>query len=98
MNSQLKKIWDWFTLSPAMKAQRAWDEIVKNAAVHRSSTSGERRIFRVPVSKNLNDTDILEAFQAEKAKEPLIDPITGDFNWKLNINDSEADYFVPVRD
>lgn len=97
MNSQLKKIWDFFTLSPYRKAQLDWEEIKKNAAVHRCTPSGERRIFHVPVTGKLNATDILEAFQAEKAKESLIDPVTGDFNWKFNINDSKAEYFVPVR-
>lgn len=97
MNSQLKKVWDWFTLSPAKKAQLDWEEIKKNATLHRCTPSGERRIFRVPVGDKLNATDILEAFQAQKAKEPLMDPITGDFNWKYNMTDAEADYFVPVR-
>ena len=100
MNSQLKKIWDWFTLSPYRKAQLDWEEIKKNATVHRCTPSGERRIFYIQVGKklNLNASEILEPLQAEKAKEPILDPATGDFNWKYQFNDTNADYFVPVRD
>jgi hypothetical protein len=89
MNSQLKKIWDWFTLSPAKKAQLDWEEIRKNATIHRTTPSGERRVFRVPVTGKYNASDILEAFQAARQKEPLVDPVTGD---------EDTDLFMPVSE
>lgn len=67
--------------------------------VYRITRAAERRIFKVDVG-DMPEEDVDQFIQqvARSAKSTkLVDPNTGDFNWKYNVATNDQDYFVPVR-
>lgn len=67
--------------------------------VYRITRAAERRIYRVPVG-NVPPEDvpqILEAFANNVKKKKLVDPKTGDINFKYNIASMDEDIFIADR-
>jgi hypothetical protein len=67
--------------------------------VYRITRAAERRIYKVPVG-NVPPEDvpqILEAFANNVKKKKLVDPKTGDLNFKYNIASMDEDIFVADR-
>jgi len=67
--------------------------------VYRITRAAERRIYKVPVG-NVPPEDvpqILEAFANNVKKKKLVDPKTGDINFKYNIASMDEDIFVADR-
>jgi len=67
--------------------------------VYRITRAAERRIYKVPVG-NVPPEDvpqILEAFANNVKKKKLVDPKTGDINFKYNIASMDEDIFIADR-
>jgi len=67
--------------------------------VYRITRAAERRIYKVPVG-NVPAEDvpqILEAFANNVKKKKLVDPKTGDINFKYNVASMDEDIFVADR-
>lgn len=67
--------------------------------VYRITRAAERRIYKVPVG-NVPPEDvpqILEAFANNVKKKKLVDPKTGDINFKYNVASMDEDIFVADR-
>lgn len=67
--------------------------------VYRITRAAERRIYRVPVG-NVPPEDvpqILEAFANNVKKKKLVDPKTGDINFKYNVASMDEDIFIADR-
>lgn len=67
--------------------------------LNRIMRAPERRIFKIEVG-NLPPEEIdahIEQITSEMKKAPYIDPNTGDFNLRFNLQNSLEDFFLPVR-
>jgi len=83
-------------------ARRTWKQatLLEDAMlIHRIMRAPERRVFKLDVG-NINPADV-ESFikkqQATLKKIPYINPATGDYNLKYNIQNLTEDFFLPVR-
>lgn len=83
-------------------ARRAWKQstLLEDAMlIHRIMRAPERRIFKFDIG-NLNEADVpgfIERAKAQIKKVPYINPQTGDYNLKYNIQNLTEDFFLPVR-
>jgi hypothetical protein len=67
--------------------------------IHRIMRAPEKRIFKIDIGNippNEVDT-FMEAIINKMKKIPHIDPQTGNYNLKFNINNMLEDYYLPVR-
>jgi hypothetical protein len=67
--------------------------------VYRITRAAERRVYKIDVG-NLPSEDIgnyVKMVAAGTKRSKLIDPITGDFNWKYQVATNDSDLFIPVR-
>jgi hypothetical protein len=67
--------------------------------VYRISRAAERRVYKIEVG-NMPPEDVpayMEMVAAQTKRSRIIDPVTGDFNWKFNVATVDADIYVPVR-
>lgn len=84
------------------KVRRTWKMLTMAEdgwLVYIISRVAERRIYNVSVG-NASAEDIpniLQAVASQVKKSPLIDPNTGDINFKYSIATQDADIFVPKR-
>jgi hypothetical protein len=67
--------------------------------VYRISRAAERRVYKIEVG-NMPPEDVpayMEMVASQTKRSRIIDPTTGDFNWKFNVATVDADIYVPVR-
>ena len=67
--------------------------------LHRIMRAPERRIVKIDVG-NIPPNEIeahMEQIISEMKKVPYIDPNTGEMNLKFNLQNSQEDYYLPVR-
>lgn len=83
-------------------ARRVWKQatLLEDAMlIHRIMRAPERRVFKLDVG-NINPADVdayIKKQQATLKKIPYINPATGDYNLKYNIQNLTEDFFLPVR-
>lgn len=86
-------------IEPARKTWKAYTLMKDAMLVHRITRAPERRVFYVNVG-NIppNDVDAMmqKVIQNQK-KTPYIDPQTGQYNLKFNIQNMLEDFYVPMR-
>jgi len=67
--------------------------------IHRIMRAPEKRIFKIDIG-NIPASEIdgfMEKIVNQMKKVPYMDPNTGDYNLKFNINNMIEDFFLPVR-
>lgn len=67
--------------------------------IHRIMRAPERRLFKIDIG-NIHPSEVegyIEQIATEMKKTPYIDPQTGDYNLRFNIQNMTEDYFLPVR-
>lgn len=67
--------------------------------LNRIMRAPERRVFKIEVG-NIPPEEVdayIEEITTEMKKAPYIDPVTGDFNLRFNLQNSLEDFFLPVR-
>jgi hypothetical protein len=84
------------------KVRRTWKMLTMAEdgwLVYIISRVAERRIYNVSVGNSPAEDipNILQAVASQVKKSPLIDPNTGDINFKYSIATQDADIFVPRR-
>ncbi len=83
-------------------ARRVWKQLslMEDAMlIHRIMRAPEKRIFKVDVG-NIPPTEVDNYMQKiinNSKKVPFIDPATGEYNLKYNIQNLIEDYYMPVR-
>jgi len=67
--------------------------------IHRIMRAPEKRIFKIDIGNiPTNEVDaFMEQIINKMKKIPHIDPITGNYNLKFNLNNMLEDYYLPVR-
>jgi intein/homing endonuclease len=91
-----------YGMSVLDKVRRIWrilSMMEDSMLVYRITRAAERRIYKVNVG-NIPTEDIGSYVQmvANKVKKkPLIDPKTGDYNWKYHVATNDEDIFIPTR-
>ena len=84
------------------QCRRAWKQLqlMEDAMlVHRLVRAPDRRIFKVDVG-NIPPESIdayMERLISKMKKTPLVDPQTGDYNLKFNLQTVIEDFYLPVR-
>ncbi len=83
-------------------ARRPWKQIVlleDAMMIHRIVRAPERRKFKIDIgSIPPNEVDnYIQRMIDQMKKAPLIDPNTGDYNMKFNMQNILEDFFIPVR-
>jgi hypothetical protein len=82
--------------------RRVWKQLqlMEDAMlVHRLVRAPDRRVFKVDVG-NINPNEIdafMERLITKMKKTPLVDPMTGDYNLKFNLQNIVEDFYLPVR-
>jgi len=83
-------------------ARRVWKQLIlmeDAMLIHRIMRAPERRIFKIDVG-NIAPNEIdayMKRFIAQAQKVPYIDPETGEYNLKFNLQNSTEDFYFPVR-
>lgn len=83
-------------------ARRVWKQLslMEDAMlIHRIMRAPEKRIFKLDVG-NIPPQDVdsfMEKAIAKMKKVPYIDPQTGDYNLKFNLQNMVEDFYLPVR-
>jgi hypothetical protein len=83
-------------------ARRVWKQLslMEDAMlIHRIMRAPEKRIFKLDVG-NLPPQDVdsfMEKAISKMKKVPYIDPQTGDYNLKFNLQNMVEDFYLPVR-
>jgi len=83
-------------------ARRTWKQVtlLEDAMlIHRIMRAPERRVFKLDVG-NIAPNDVenfIKQQQSTLKKIPYINPNTGDYNLKYNIQNLTEDFFLPVR-
>ena len=86
-------------LEPGRKIFKSYMMLEDAAVTHRVTKSAEKRVFYYNVG-NLPPNEIDAMMQkhiANQKKSPLIDPATGQFNYKFNMMNLFEDFHIPVR-
>jgi len=83
-------------------ARRVWKQLIlmeDAMLIHRIMRAPERRIFKVDVGNIApNEVDAyMKRIIAQVKKVPYIDPETGDYNLKFNLQNMTEDFYLPVR-
>jgi hypothetical protein len=83
-------------------ARKVWKQIVlmeDAMLIHRIMRAPDKRIFKIDIG-NIppNEVDAyMEAMISKMKKIPFIDPETGDYNLKYNMQNLIEDFYLPVR-
>lgn len=86
-------------IEPARKLFKSYSMLEDAAVTHRITKSAEKRVFYYNVG-NLPPNEIDAMMQkhiANQKKTPLLDPATGQFNYKFNMMNLFEDFHIPVR-
>lgn len=83
-------------------ARRVWKQLVlmeDAMLIHRIMRAPERRIFKVDVGNIApNEVDAyMRKIISQVKKVPYIDPATGEYNLKFNLQNMTEDFYLPVR-
>lgn len=83
-------------------ARRVWKQLIlmeDAMLIHRIMRAPERRIFKVDVG-NIAPHEVdayMQRIISQVKKVPYIDPETGDYNLKFNMQNMTEDFYLPVR-
>ena len=83
-------------------ARRVWKQLslMEDAMlIHRIMRAPERRIFKIDVG-NIPPQDVdsfMEKVISKMKKVPYVDPQTGDYNLRFNLQNMVEDFYLPVR-
>jgi len=83
-------------------ARRVWKQLIlmeDAMLIHRIMRAPERRIFKVDVG-NIAPHEVdayMKRIIAQVKKVPYIDPETGEYNLKFNMQNMTEDFYLPVR-
>lgn len=86
-------------LEPARKEYKKMTLLEDAMLIHRIMRAPERRIFKVDIG-NIAPEEVdgfMQEFINAMKKVPYIDPATGDYNLKFNLQNMLEDYHLPVR-
>jgi hypothetical protein len=86
-------------IEPGRKEYKKLNLLEDAMLLHRIMRAPERRVFRVDIG-NIAPEEVdayMKDFIATMQKTPFIDPATGEYNLKFNIQNALEDYFMPVR-
>lgn len=86
-------------LEPARKEYKKMSLLEDAMLIHRIMRAPERRIFKVDIG-NIAPEEVdgfMQDFINAMKKVPYIDPATGDYNLKFNLQNQIEDYHLPVR-
>lgn len=86
-------------LEPARKLFKQLTLLEDAVLLHRIARSSDKRIFYVNVG-NLPPNEVDNAMRKimdSMRRTPYVDPDTGDYNLKFNMQNIMEDYFIPVR-
>lgn len=86
-------------LEPARKVWKQLTLMEDAMLIHRIMRAPEKRIFKVDVG-NIPPNEVDNYMQRiinQMRKTPYMDPQTGDYNLKFNMQNMLEDYFLPVR-
>jgi hypothetical protein len=86
-------------LEPARKLFKQYTLIEDAMLIHRIVRAPERRIFYVNVGAIPPGEveNFMQRMISKMKKTPLVDPQTGQYNLKYNVQNMLEDYFIPVR-
>lgn len=83
-------------------ARRVWKQLIlmeDAMLIHRIMRAPERRIFKIDVG-NIAPHEVdayMKRIIAQAKKVPYIDPETGEYNLKFNLQNMTEDFYIPVR-
>ena len=86
-------------IEPARKVWKQLTLMEDAMLIHRIMRAPEKRIFKIDVG-NIPPNEIDNYMQRiinQMRKTPYVDPQTGDYNLKFNMQNMLEDYFLPVR-
>lgn len=86
-------------LEPARKYYKQYTMMLDAMLLHRIMRAPEKRIFYIDVG-NIAPNEVNAFVQATintMKKTPYVDPATGDYNLKFNIQNMTEDFYIPVR-
>lgn len=86
-------------LEPARKTYKQYVLLKDSLLLHRIMRSPEKRIFYVDVG-SIPPNEIpahMQTFINSMKKTPYLDPQTGDYNLKFNVQNQLEDFYIPVR-
>lgn len=86
-------------LEPARKLFKQYTLIEDAMLIHRIVRAPERRVFYVNVGAIPPGEveNFMQRMISKMKKTPLVDPNTGQYNLKYNVQNMLEDYFIPVR-
>jgi hypothetical protein len=86
-------------IEPARKTYKQYSMMKDAMLLHRIIRSGEKRVYYVDVgSIPPNEVDAyMEKMQNKMKKTPYVDPQTGEYNLRFNLQNSMEDFFIPQR-
>jgi hypothetical protein len=86
-------------LEPARKLFKQYTLIEDAMLIHRIVRAPERRVFYVNVGAIPPGEveNFMQRMISKMKKTPLVDPSTGQYNLKYNVQNMLEDYFIPVR-
>lgn len=83
-------------------ARRIWRQLVlmeDSMMIHRIMRAPEKRIFKIDIG-NMPPADVdpaIEKIMARSKKIPFIDPQSGEYNLRYNMQNIIEDFYIPVR-
>lgn len=86
-------------IEPAKKAYKMLSLLEDAVLLHRIMRAPERRIVKIDIG-NIAPEEVdahVEQIILEMKKTPYIDPQTGDYNLRFNLENTMEDWFMPVR-
>lgn len=86
-------------LYPGRKDWKRMMLMEESMLLQRIMRAPERRIFKIDIG-NIAPEEVdgyIELMRNEMKKAPYIDPITGDYNLRFNLENSLEDFFIPTR-
>lgn len=86
-------------VEPAKKAYKMLSLLEDAVLLHRIMRAPERRIVKIDIG-NIAPEEVdahVEQIVSEMKKTPYIDPVTGDYNLRYNLENAIEDWFLPVR-
>ena len=86
-------------IEPGRKEYKRMSLMEDAMLIHRIMRAPERRLVKVGIG-NLSPEDVdahMEQIANDMKKVPYIDPTTGDYNLKFNLQNAAEDWFMPVR-
>jgi len=95
---------NWLPYGKSMvePARRVWKQLIlmeDAMLIHRIMRAPERRIFKIDVG-NIAPHEVdpyMKRIISQVKKVPYIDPDTGDYNLKFNMQNMTEDFYLPVR-